>query len=47
MRQKAEESDGVILLRNTEQFDDKYDVEREFEILQAVLANEIERVKSK
>ena len=43
MRQKAEESDGVILLRNTEQFDDKYDVEREFEILQAVLANEIER----
>jgi chemotaxis protein MotB len=43
MRQKAEESDGVILLRNTKQFDDKYDVEREFEILQAVLANEIER----
>jgi chemotaxis protein MotB len=43
MRQKAEESDGVILLRNTEQFDDKYDVEREFEILQAVLADEIER----
>lgn len=42
MRQEAEETDGVILLRNTDQFDDKYDVEREFVILQAVLADEIE-----
>lgn len=42
MRQEAEETDGVILLRNTEKFEDKYDVEREFAILQAVLEDEIE-----
>ena len=42
LRQKALNSDSQYLLRPTEPFDDKYDIRRELEILQAVFAEEIE-----
>jgi len=43
LRQEAINSDAVFLLRNTENFEDRYDIEREFEIIRAVLESEIER----
>ena len=42
LRQKALNSDSQYLLRPGEPFDDKYDIRRELEILQAVFAEEIE-----
>ena len=42
LRQKALNSNSQYLLRPSEPFDDKYDIRRELEILQAVFAEEIE-----
>tara|TARA_B100000989_G_scaffold297885_2_gene285113 strand:- start:186 stop:1367 length:1182 start_codon:yes stop_codon:yes gene_type:complete len=42
LRQKALNSDSQYLLRPTEQFDNKYDIRRELEILRAVFEDEIE-----
>ncbi len=42
IRQRME-TDGQILVRNTETFEERFDVEREFMILQAVLESEISK----
>ena len=42
LRQKALNTNSQYLLRPTEQFDDKYDIRRELEILRAVFEDEIE-----
>ena len=41
LRQQALNSDSQYLLRNTESFDNKYDIQRELEILRAVFEEEI------
>lgn len=43
LRQEAQASDSAILLRNTESFEDRYDIEREYQIIRALLESEIER----
>ena len=42
LRQRALNTDSQYLLRPTEQFDNKYDIRRELEILRAVFEDEIE-----
>lgn len=41
LRQQALDTDSQYLLRNTESFDNKYDIQRELEILRAVFEEEI------
>jgi chemotaxis protein MotB len=43
LRQEAQVSDSAILLRNTESYEDRYDIEREYQIIRALLESEIER----